>query len=541
MPDNVEEAGMRALFFACIGLMLSLPLFAETKISYMTGSVTVLHGGQWTPAKPHMTLAVSDRIKSATQSKAVLTVDDTTRVFVGQNAEMEVTAAGKESFFNLLAGKIKAKVKLLSGNKFKVQTPVCVASVRGTEFMLSAAGELAVLEGIVHFSDLQLSQQVEVGEGQAGMMGPAGQMAAPRDMTPEEKQQITAEWQNFDQPAGASGTGAAATDQQQAQSQESSNTEKKDALDFDALRQEMREVVYQVKADIETAREATDEIKESDLSAGRTLRDVHGNVVRVEQHLLRPDNQTLQLLNLTKRSEYNYSAHLPSGWRYLGPTGARLDVLDITMRMNMPLPEQITEWPGYISSRGDDLHPETVHVKITNQDDHMDFIGTWTPEGTTYFEGGETKVVEDDQLVFNSYINGWTVDKNYESTMDGLDGNGDSKNELWVWGVSPEMRLVKDGQEKFVRLYTEGYVINNDGHILQVRDFTSSSGNPFIMLKQVAGEQIIFCRELDGRSFFRRGNLDLVYTPDLMIAVAQKLATQVSELNKTSTNSNTGQ
>jgi hypothetical protein len=288
------------------------------------------------------------------------------------------------------------------------------------------------------------------------------------------------------------------------------------------------------------AAQLTNEIKESDLSAGRTLRDVHGNLVRVEQHLLRPDNQSTQLLNLTKRSDYTYTDR--AGWGFAVPSGSRLDVMDVTIKMNMPLPEQISEWPGYMSDKGDTMHPQEVKVSMSNQSDTIEMSGTWRLQGDLDEKG---KTLSEDRLVFNSFINGWKVDPTYDAGQDpaalfpdGENIDGHDKDELWGRGISPQIKIVKEGNpDRFIRMYTEAYVINNDGKMLNLNDFTSTSENPFTVLKQVAGEQIIFCRNLDGTDFLMRGNLDLVYTPDLVISVAEKLATELGDLTKESSSS----
>jgi hypothetical protein len=145
---------------------------------------------------------------------------------------------------------------------------------------------------------------------------------------------------------------------------------------------------------------------------------------------------------------------------------------------------------------------------------------------TTYDPGNAADNIAEGRTPFNT---------------DGKDADGSDTDDLWVSAISPDIKIVKDGATKFVILYTEGYGIDNSGNILNLNRFTSSADNPFMVLKQVAGEQIIFCRNADtGASFFTRGNLDLVYTPDIAIAIAEKLATQVSELNKSSSSSDSG-
>jgi hypothetical protein len=101
------------------------------------------------------------------------------------------------------------------------------------------------------------------------------------------------------------------------------------------------------------------------------------------------------------------------------------------------------------------------------------------------------------------------------------------------------VKLTKDGQpDTYVHMYTEVYGINNDGAILNVNTFTSSSENPFLLFKQVAGEHITFVRNLDGTNFFHRGNLDLVIIPDVIVSAALQLAGGVENFDEGSSSDN---
>ncbi|MCB4791876.1 MAG: FecR family protein [Elusimicrobia bacterium] len=534
---------MKKLLLVMACLTLALPLFAELKISYFSGTVEVFRNDQWQDAAKGMSLAVNDKVKTYDASFAVLVMDNNSRIWVKEDSEMHIISIGNESYFDLFFGKIRAKVeKLKSNKKFKIKTPVSVASIRGTELITSAEGELAVLEGNVAYSDVNEQNAIDVAQGFLGMIDAAGKLMA-QQLTPEQLNAIQVEWEAI-KDLGKGGDG------QKTENQD----EQKDTAKTDTLRQELRDLVNEVKVQIGEARELTNEIKEADLSTGRTLRDVHGNLVRVEQNMLRPDRSTIQILNITKRPEgYNYSNK--TGWGYNGPAGSRLDVVDVKMKMNMPLPEQITEWPSFINSKGDSLHPETVLFRISNQTDEISNIGVWKLKGQPAEKTGD--VTSEDRLVFTGTINGWTIDPNYTDTDPKYanvadqykrteSADGSDSGDLWGWGVSPQFRIYKGSQEKFVRLGTEGYGINNDGTILNLNNFTNTSDNPFNVLKTIAGEQITFCREITDSSnyygfadtahnpdLFAKGNLDLIFTPDLIIAVAQKLANQISNLQKT--------
>ncbi|MCX5781355.1 MAG: FecR family protein [Elusimicrobia bacterium] len=516
---------MRKVIIIFSLFIFSSPLFAGPKISFISGDVSLYHTDAWVKASTSTVLSLKDKIKTASNSRAIIVLDNLTQVWVNENSELSVASLGQESFFDLLAGKIRAKVKLNANEKFRVKTPVSVASVRGTDFILTFEGILAVLEGKVEFSDAFFKQVVEVLKDQFGSLDDQGKMKDPKNMTPEEKAKLEEEWKLFIEYTKAK------TEQAEASDKEAEN-----------LRKEIYKIISEVKNDIRLTRELMNEIKESDFSAGRTLRDVHGNLVRVEQHLIRPDSNTLQVLNLTKRTEYRYVDHGGMGVTYNGPVGSRLDVMDCTMKMNMPLPEQLSEWPGYIASKGDDIHPSRVSVKFTNVVDTIEMKGQWQNKGYVTQEG---KTLEEDGLVFTHYVNNWQVDDSYKAEdQDAVRKNntkqdGHDAGYLWEWNISRDQKIIDPNNSsnfKYINFYEESYCINNSGNIMSLNSFANSSENPFTLLKQIAGEQIVFCRERNGNDFLKKGNIDLVYIPDVIVAVALQIATSADSFRSSESN-----
>lgn len=533
------------IILAC--LSLSIPLFAELKISKVSGTVEVFSKDEWKDAQQGMLLAVNDKVKTYGDSYAILVLDGNTRIWVKQESEMQITSIGNYNFFELSFGKIRAKVEKLSREKkFKVKTPVSVASIRGTEFISSADGELAVLEGNVSFSDATEQKAIDVAQGFMGMIDTAGKLMA-QQLTPDQLNAIQSEW------GAIKGAGQ--------QGEKTENPEQKKLNEETAkLRQELHDAVASAKTEIAVAKEYTNELKEADFTTGRSMRDVHGNLVRIEQDMFRPTNSTIQILNLTKRPDgYKYSDK--TGWGYNNgqPTGSRLDTIDIKLTMNMALPEQITEWPAFISDKGDNMHPTNVEFKMTNQYDEMKNIGDWKLKGQPDEKG---TALTEDRLVFTGYINNWKIDPNYSDQnyptvaaqyKKTWDASGSDSGDLWAHAVSPMFKLIdpsNSSNSKLVRIGSESYGLDNGGGILNINNFTNSSDNPFAVLKQIAGEEIIFCREVpsvatarsytedtygdfkNDTDFFTKRNLDLIFTPDLVIAIAQKLVNQINNLQK---------
>ncbi len=504
---------------------------AEVKIGSVYGQVMVFHNSQWLAAAAEMELGEKDIVKTLPDSRASLLVNNATLIWISRNSQVEVSSLDNGSVFSVLMGKLRAKVRNLQGSKFQIKTPISVASVRGTDFAVDAAGILNVFEGHVDFSALDLTHIVEVVAGQINEMN-AGQPGTTRAMTPEEQAAANVEWSGFSGDPTKQG----------AEGGNKNNGKKDDKTSMERMREDLHSIVNGIKTDVVVARETTNEVKDADLASGRTLRDVNGNVVRVEQQLLRPDASSIELINLTKRSNYTYADRQGwvRSWNETIPNASRLDVATVQVSMNMPLPSQLTDWPAFIQAKGDALHPQTVSMVMTNQSDIIQNTGVWKLKGQPDSKGNP---LQDDGIVFDSYINGWKVDQNYNGT-GGVDRNGSANNELWAWAISPDVKVDKDGQTKYLRLYTEGYVINNSGNIMNLADITNSSENPFSFFKTLAAEDIIFAREIANRAtgstvrFFTGSNIDLVITPDIVISVAEKLVSQTSNLQTDSNNNN---
>jgi len=509
-------------------------LYADVKVSQFSGIVSVYQNQIWLDAKPDMVLSRQDKIKTGPASRAILNVDETSTVMVNENSEVEMASIVADgNVFSLLVGKVRAKIKLIQRKKFTIKTPVSICAVRGTEFVATGNGDIYTLEGTVEFANVHGGDTTYVEKGYFTAVGPDGKIPFPAVITDEQMNLINLDWAGFEEQkiekTETDGKGQQET--------------KKEMLreDIEALRQELHQIVSDLKTNIEVAREMNNEIKEADFATGRTLKDIHGNLVRVEQHLLRPDSQTLQFLNLTKRDNYVYGGK----FKYAGPSGSRLDVLETKITFNKSLPEQITKWPGFIAGQDENtFYPQEVYAKLTNQTDKIEYIGKSKEAGE---EDEEGNILTERSIVGETKINDWTVNPSYNTgdstrpeydiTDQSIDADGEANGDLWATNISPKMEIRKkiDGVEqiKYVNLFSEIYGINNDGKLLNLKNFTSTSENPFTVLKEVAVENILsvkYGNTPDSPDFFAKGNIDLVVTPDIIVSIAQKLATEAGNI-----------
>ncbi|PKN00864.1 MAG: hypothetical protein CVU77_08200 [Elusimicrobia bacterium HGW-Elusimicrobia-1] len=546
--------------------------FAQRQISTSVGDVKILSAGAERPAASGEKLAVGDKVKTSAASRVEI-LDGESKVWVRENSEVEISnAPEKESVFSLLVGRLRAKVKLMQGSKFNVRTPVSVASVRGTDFAMDSGGQLLVFEGAVDFGDLAMSAPSVVEAGMLAKFDDTGSIQKEA-VSPEQMQQYEQEWQDA--------VGAPSGDQGKAPSEGEKSEDKKKAevaaekdeiaAEMAEMRREIREMVREIRSDIVLTRDLTNEIKQADIASGRTLIDRFGNLVRVEQQLLRPTNDTLQIVNITKRDSYKYSGFFPGA--YTGPSSARVDIMDSQVTFSQAVPSDIAKWPAFFGDggAGKDIKVDKTRVSMSNRTDTIMTVGTrktvtedetytywvngqWaviSGDGSVWVDGHwetETRTVTKDKMDGEVTINGWKVNKDYDPKLDGHVGketgvaiSDDESLELTqfaMWAKSPEIKVEKDGVTKYVSMWTENYGINNSGGLLSEASFASADSNPFDTFKKIAFQNVLFVKEINKDTgavtgdLFGGRNIDLVYTPDLAVAAATKLLTSGVDFGK---------
>lgn len=556
---------MRTKFFILItGLIISFVsgevLGSDCVISKLTGKVEVFKQQEWSPAEVGLKLKPNDKLKTYSTGRAELTFADNSTIWIKENTELNIaTLFPEDRSVEVKTGQVRTKVTpLKQGHKFSLKTPTVVAAVRGTEFILIVGetdAQILVVSGRLEFTNIISDIKSEVGEGQAVFSYQSGEITPTRDFSPEEINVINDDsWKKF-----------APVEPAREEKTEQRREIKEEPV---KLRQELRELIHEVKTDLVTARERIDEIRETDISTGRTLRDHFGNLVRIEQYLLRPDAQTIQILNLTKRQEYTYKGYFSAPFTQ----SARIDSFDAKLRFNLAMPDDLADWPSFMMDKGEQLEPQSMKIELSNGKDYMITEASYSEEkkdwdstikyisGKPQSEGGGEWLVDTDYkppeicTVYNK--NGTRTDK-----YTGVVSSGEDS--LWLWGISPKMRLYRNSEEKFVHLGTEFYGINNSGNILSLGDFAGATSNPFAVLKEVAFQNVLFCKKGDIPyrdihtdystdlsednkleilkdynnldDFFAGKNIDLVATPDLFIPTAEKLITQIDKLKLSST------
>ncbi len=184
---------MRVLIFSFI-LFLALNLSAENaRVKYMIGEVQMKRG-QWTELSMQTELQEKDVIRTGPQSLCEIELPDgsISKLFANSMLELKDFPGPADNTVSLFAGlgKFYFKIKKVLGRNFKVSSPVSVAAIRGTEFMIIHQGEetrLLVKSGQVSFSDVNMHSTVQVNAGQKSFLTTGSLPAAPKPLTDDEK------------------------------------------------------------------------------------------------------------------------------------------------------------------------------------------------------------------------------------------------------------------------------------------------------------------------------------------------------------------
>ncbi len=148
---KLTQFAIASVFALCSAMAFAL----DAKVVSVKGKVEVQKNGSWVEVKAGDILKKGDVVSTAFKSGAELLINDTklslgplTRMAVEQLAS---NAAKDETKLYLDSGSVSANVKKSGGKRvdFKVSSPVATASVRGTDFTMTASGVVSTREGLV--------------------------------------------------------------------------------------------------------------------------------------------------------------------------------------------------------------------------------------------------------------------------------------------------------------------------------------------------------------------------------------------------------
>lgn len=544
------------LFIALPGLGLA----AEAKLLSYSGAVEVrqTRAGQWVSAADGMEISEGGGVRTGTDGAAVVYLPNKSKVWMKESTSLEIEQRQTlASRLALVFGRIKVRVPhLMRKEKFEVRTPAAICAVRGTEFTMGA-DEGGKTDIKVLFGEVKFKFTVPQAKGKSEFYIPQGQGLATReDGKPTAPALLTAK---AEREAMENWNPGLKADERQKELQQKEN-DRAQIKDFAKATANAENVV----------KAFTNVVKESDLEAGRTLTDVHGNLVRVDQRLMRPDARTLQFMNLVKRPSYS-AATYSNGYGFAYNGGAvpnRLDYLQMNMGFNTNLPQRIEEWPSFFSSNS--VKPTYSSFLAANRTDASDI----------FFVAQLYKYdAARDELVNNEAVLGLAVSADKEILIAGVLGNdtvnaisaveglnritrgeiadnaGGTAGDLkytgtavavggaggtvrWaqsmdvagygaksedfggdsLWNYNADLynigAVINPADSDKIWLAQENYVINNGGAIRSSGDITSSGKDPFTLLKSLAGQTVLYVKKYDGLGNDAYARIDKTSTGD---------------------------
>lgn len=570
MKRIFKNLGLITVFVSIFVLSLNA---TEVVITNLKGNVKVWsEKSNWIKATIGLKLTENNKLMIK-KGYAELVFYNGTVLKVKENTEIDFSKLiGSEIKIGISRGKIFSKVIPFKENQhLTIITPTAIASIRGTEFIMEVDENntsLAVLSGKVEFGfirDEQLLNVIEVNEMERCSIDVSGKIG--------EKQTINEfEINNLQKEFNIKKLEKTKIEENIENTETDKESVKKEELNV--LRNELKNFINETKIDAITTRDIVQQVQEADFSAGRSLIDIHGNLVRTEQMLLRPDPYSVQFLNLTKRSNYNYNGK----FSYNGYNGARLDYIDANITFSEKLPQDITEFPGFFSDRGDNIYVKSTKLIIGND---------FNKNKDSFVFESNVRNNKDEELKITPYItNGtekWIIDEDAKINEDGpqgkwriIDNKGEEKlvpkglsedglkytderkeeiieNQSFLWGIGESAIPVKsqdNTKTDVLWLQTELYLLNNNGNILRT-DFykTMTFSNPLDLLKEIAFESILSVKRMEqtdltneyGKSvpvydktsqdFLSNKNIDIVQTPDIIVTLVKQLAPTLSNLS----------
>ncbi len=551
---------------------------ADLTVSKTAGVVETQasEGAAWTAVSAGSALPEGSAVRTGADGEAELTFPDRSKVWMKANSQLQVE--NQRPLLNRLSflfGSIKAAIPHLKRNqRFEVKTNTAVAAVRGTEFTMDLTKEgrlfMMALYGELRMKVEGISGEYKVPQGQSFDAQGAGSKPEIKLLSKEQESGGLEKW-----------TPGASKDDRQA-----------DLKQKQASRDEMQDFARQEQERQQAIQNQLAQTKTGDFEAGRTMTDTHGNLVRVDQRLLRPDASSIQIVNLVKRTNYNYAADgvfgAPSGLVQGAP---RLDSMQYKMSFgrvtagDVALPDSLQAWPAFFD-QNKDIKAQSASLILANQSDPLHifaiaYFGTrdnTTDKIVSTLNLGAINCVttQDCLSAIGNAVgthpdpnNGNTPIANYMPVYNQGTGTvGFSTNDprnnvhsdqdpvLHSFDATP-FNTAANGSGTKLWLTQDMAVINNDGSVKSISDFTASGLDPLTVLKNTGGEIDMMVKGFvpggtcpaSGCTFANVGgdfnpggsfgaltpttgsvarNIDLVIVPDLAIAVAETFLTSLS-------------
>jgi len=213
-----------------------------------TVEIQIKNSKQWLKAVPKLFLKEGDKLRTGKRSRATILFQDGSRTEISAETTLVMSQLAAPVNVEQSSGRSRFKISKL-GKGFTLRTPTAVCSVRGTEFEVDIQGKgsatnLEVFEGVVNGLKIATGESIDVGAGQTLKLDKTNEPLTTSDQS--------------------NGTPAVMSLKELA----------KKEVGLDMTREQ-----------VEAA--AAEEMKLAEYQEGKSLIDISGNRVRVEEYILR--------------------------------------------------------------------------------------------------------------------------------------------------------------------------------------------------------------------------------------------------------------
>lgn len=371
---------------------LSVCLHASGKITSIVG--TIKTNGDI--AKRGKTVFAGDVITVGPASKAVIRFSDGSIVNIDKDTTLAVEQTNeKETILKMLLGKLRAKVKkfqakVRASRKFELKTPTAICAVRGTEFSVEVLPEgktaIEVYEGFVGARNIQgIGDEVVVYENQ--------RTEVIMDKAPSSPEQLRTEIQI-----------------------ERSASEKSEVK---------KEVGLQMTKDqVQSA--AAEEMRLAEYQEGKTLVDVFGKRVRLEEYIMRPRSDQFKFVVLNERDDRFDYFYYKGTFNTTLPDDLSVALKDMNGKLGATAPTYyLTEYEKAFSNTTD-------NSKDTATGGHLVKV--------EYNDNGTFKITDDSSASNTRTVN--TVDSTrgaYDPASDTFDSTKTTAKEISIYNADTDI------------------------------------------------------------------------------------------------------
>jgi hypothetical protein len=510
--------------FITINALAKNPIIAS-----LSGKVLVKseNSAVYLPAKAGTQLGENETLETGTDGKALLTFPNKIQVWIAPSGSLEITKSKWSSNrVKVLSGKIKFSVPQLKRKEtFEIESGKVIYSTGKGDFIVetgSGLTDLRVIFGQVKIKTKKSSRLITQGLScGADKKGRPGKILL---LTKTQELDGLADWSPQLKPA---------------HSLDSLKNRLKSRLNVKTFAFNTHKTETKILA-------FTNRIKQSDMESGRTLKDIHGNLVRVEQRLLRPSADTIQMINLIKRPRYTNTA---GNFTYNGGVVInRLDAMQVRLEFNKNLPHNLSQWSGFfdkqdvivkraslvmsdhtnpgsiyaigflVNNKRYDPSTDTINTSLENKLEKSDKFYFGTINKTSYNKLADFQIDTQNGLMADGSVEdlssavlsglawaqkpaggtAWDVPNPPNPDIgQSLETSGD--DDLYKYKVNPYCVAGNcTPAQNRIWLAQEYYVTNNNGKILNAKDITDSKTSVPLLAENIAGQMIFYVKNDTG-------------------------------------------